>query len=274
MTFITFQDLCLRQELLEYMDVYDNDASESLQPSWGKTYTLMLSAQLPVGNYDGEMTSKYFIEYTRIEVQQFHDTLIQHLESVKKSIDERALHKRDSGTTFEKQDECNSSGNDTDTDDTNIKPVYDEEPMADVQLTAEYNVVAKEQQHAKQLDLINEEKVYQDAEQCHDKRHFLAKLTKNKTTKLSHQSLESENTHLKNTVAQFQQKFSKLEAHCINLELQLQNNVFKSGQHGQFLKAKSNEAKVQNDIDVIETINIELQHKVAKLLKKNEHLKA
>ncbi|GJS67636.1 hypothetical protein Tco_0682200 [Tanacetum coccineum] len=30
------QDLCLNQELLEYMDVHDNDASESSQPSWGK----------------------------------------------------------------------------------------------------------------------------------------------------------------------------------------------------------------------------------------------
>ncbi|GJV74852.1 hypothetical protein Tco_1506436 [Tanacetum coccineum] len=36
---------------------------------------------------------------------------------------------------------------------------------------------------------------------------------------------------------------------------------------------KSNEAKVKHDIDVIETINIELEHKVAKLLKENEHLK-
>ncbi|GKA39950.1 hypothetical protein Tco_0732543 [Tanacetum coccineum] len=34
-----FQDLCLRQELLEYMGVHDNDASESLQPSWGKMCT-------------------------------------------------------------------------------------------------------------------------------------------------------------------------------------------------------------------------------------------
>ncbi|GJU28715.1 putative reverse transcriptase domain-containing protein [Tanacetum coccineum] len=31
-----FQDLCLRQELLESMDVHDNDASKSSQPSWGK----------------------------------------------------------------------------------------------------------------------------------------------------------------------------------------------------------------------------------------------
>ncbi|GJZ80380.1 hypothetical protein Tco_0645374 [Tanacetum coccineum] len=33
------QDLCLRQELLEYIDVHNNDASESSQPSWGKMCT-------------------------------------------------------------------------------------------------------------------------------------------------------------------------------------------------------------------------------------------
>ncbi|GKD33648.1 hypothetical protein Tco_1249157 [Tanacetum coccineum] len=32
-TFITFQYLCFRQELLEYMDVHNNDASESSEPS-------------------------------------------------------------------------------------------------------------------------------------------------------------------------------------------------------------------------------------------------
>nr|GEW19460.1 hypothetical protein [Tanacetum cinerariifolium] len=33
------KDLCFRQELLEYMGVHDNDASESLKPSWGKMCT-------------------------------------------------------------------------------------------------------------------------------------------------------------------------------------------------------------------------------------------
>ncbi|GKB85433.1 ribonuclease H-like domain-containing protein [Tanacetum coccineum] len=64
-----------------------------------------------------------------------------------------------------------------------------------------------------------------------------------------------------------------MEAHCVNLELKYQNQALKGGQHGQFSKVKSNEAKVKNDIDVTETINIELEHKVAKLLKKNETLK-
>ncbi|GJR25389.1 hypothetical protein Tco_1101621 [Tanacetum coccineum] len=43
-------------------------------------------------------------------------------------------------------------------------------------------------------------------------------------------------------------------------------------QQSQFLKEKGNEAKVKNDIDVIETINIELEHSVAKLLAENEQL--
>ncbi|GJZ52011.1 hypothetical protein Tco_0606526 [Tanacetum coccineum] len=53
----------------------------------------------------------------------------------------------------------------------------------------------------------------------------------------------------------------------------MENNVLKLGQQSQFLKEKGNEAKVKHDIDVIETINIELEHKVAKLLKENETLK-
>ncbi|GJR37966.1 hypothetical protein Tco_1213650 [Tanacetum coccineum] len=52
----------------------------------------------------------------------------------------------------------------------------------------------------------------------------------------------------------------------------MENNVLKSGQHGQFSKIKSNEAKVKHDIDVIETINIELEQSVAKLLAENEQL--
>ncbi|GJW16994.1 hypothetical protein Tco_0024430 [Tanacetum coccineum] len=45
---------------------------------------------------NGSMAAfSYFLAYTQTEVQQFHDTLIQHMESVKKSIDERALHKRE-----------------------------------------------------------------------------------------------------------------------------------------------------------------------------------
>ncbi|GJT97746.1 hypothetical protein Tco_1093264 [Tanacetum coccineum] len=120
----------------------------------------------------------------------------------------------------EKQDTSSRSGNDADTDNAYIKPIYNEEPMAEVS-----------------------------------------------------QSLESENILLKKTVAQFQKDFSRTEAHCIALELKFQNQALKSGQHGQILNETSNKAKIKKEIDVLETMNIELEHTVAKLLKENETLK-
>ncbi|GKC34694.1 hypothetical protein Tco_1047078 [Tanacetum coccineum] len=227
------------------------------------------------------------------------------MESVKKSIDERALHKREydsrvnerqmqtkeekvdtskalnaslvdiksSGTESREHDTSSKSGNDAHADDADIRPIYDEEPKAEVQVTAEINVFSIGQQHAEQPDFNNEGEVDQNAEQRHNIRPLPAKLTDNQITELLNQSLKSENICLKKTVAKFQKDFSKLEAHCINLELQLQNNVLKSGQQAQILNEESNEAKVKHDIDVIETINIELEHKVAKLLKENETLK-
>ncbi|GJY11856.1 hypothetical protein Tco_0381165, partial [Tanacetum coccineum] len=190
------------------------------------------------------------------------------------ALDASSVILESKGTESKEQDTSSRSGNDAHVDDADIKPIYNEEPMAEVQMTADDNVSATGQQHTEQPEFNNEGKVDQNAEQCHDIRPLPAKLTDDKTIELSDQSLESENVCLKKIVAQFQKYFGKLEAHCINLELQLQmeNNVLKSGQQSQFLKEKGNEAKVKNDIDVIETINIELEHSVAKLLAENEQL--
>ncbi|GJS06355.1 hypothetical protein Tco_0363151 [Tanacetum coccineum] len=190
------------------------------------------------------------------------------MEFVKKLIGERAQHKMEyESRVNERQIQTTEEKTDT-----NIRPINNEEPMAEVQTTAEINIFATGQQHTEQPEFNNEGKVDQNAEQCHDIRPLPAKLTDDRTTELSNQLLESENVCLKKTVAQCQKDFAKLEAHCINLELQMQNNVLKSGQQSQFLKEKSNEAKVKNDIDVTETINIELEHSVAKLLAENEQL--
>ncbi|GJW99220.1 hypothetical protein Tco_0181028 [Tanacetum coccineum] len=139
-------------------------------------------------------------------------------------------------------DTSSRSGNDAHADDADIRPIFDEEPMAEVQTTAEINVFATRQQRTKQPEFNNKGEVDQNVKQCHDSCPLPAKLTDNQTTEPSNQSLESKNIPLK------------------------------EGQHGQFSKVKSNEAKVKHDIDVIETINIELEHKVAKLLKENETL--
>ncbi|GJZ67861.1 hypothetical protein Tco_0631101 [Tanacetum coccineum] len=190
-----------------------------------------------------------------------------------KALDASLVDTESSGTTLKEQDTSSKSGNDAHADDADIRPIYDEEPMTEVQMTAKINVFAIGQQHTEQPEFNNEGEVDQNAKQCHDTCPLPATLTDNQTTELSNQSLESENIRLKKTVAQFQKDFSRMEAHCVNLELKYQNQVLKEGQHGQFSKVKSNEAKVKHDIDVIKTINIELEHKVAKLLKENETLK-
>ncbi|GKG44927.1 hypothetical protein Tco_0495005, partial [Tanacetum coccineum] len=41
------------------------------------------------------MTRNYFLQYTQLSILEFRDTLIQHMESVKKSIDKREKHKQE-----------------------------------------------------------------------------------------------------------------------------------------------------------------------------------
>nr|GEX52889.1 hypothetical protein [Tanacetum cinerariifolium] len=106
---------------------------------------------------------KYFAEYTEIKVKQLRETLLQHMSNVKKSVAERTHHQRQydrrvnkkqmlkpeskvdsgkaldaglvvtgsNGTKSEVQDESNRSGNDTDATDADIRPIYDDEPMAE-----------------------------------------------------------------------------------------------------------------------------------------------
>ncbi|GJT93821.1 hypothetical protein Tco_1082666 [Tanacetum coccineum] len=60
------------------------------------------------------------------------------------------------GTESDVQDDSSRSGNDTDADDADIRPIYDEEPMAEVQLTAECNIFAIGQQPTVQPKFIVE----------------------------------------------------------------------------------------------------------------------
>ncbi|GJU30571.1 hypothetical protein Tco_1174160 [Tanacetum coccineum] len=223
---------------------------------------------------DGSMAAFwYFVEYTGIEVKHFRDTLLQHMGNVKKYVAERTLDNglvvmESNGTESEVQDDNSRSGNDTD-----IRPIYDEEPMAEVQLTAECNIFAIGKHHTEQPEIINEGKVDQYPEQRQVKSPMLDSSPDNQTTEYSKQSLESENILLKKTVAQLQKDFLKMEAHCIALELKYQNQALKSWQHGQILNETSNKAKIKKEIDVLETMNIELEHSVDKLRKENETLK-
>ncbi|GKA63112.1 hypothetical protein Tco_0762718 [Tanacetum coccineum] len=131
------------------------------------------------------------------------------MESVKKSIDERALHKKVYDSKVNERQLQMKEGN-VDTGkalDANFRPLYDEEPMDKVQMTAEQNVSANDQQHVEQLEFNNEGWVDQDAEQSHEKCHLIDQLTKNKTNELLNQSLESKNICLKRPLPSFKKIF-------------------------------------------------------------------
>nr|GEU44570.1 hypothetical protein [Tanacetum cinerariifolium] len=120
----------------------------------------------------------------------------------------------------------------------------------------------------------------QNAKKCQVSCPILDPSFDNVTTEFSNQSLESESISLKKTVAQLQKDFSRMESHCVIMELKYQNQALKDGQHGQILNETSNKAKIKKEIEVLETINIKLEHIVANLVaenkkfhKENEHLK-
>nr|GEU29442.1 actin-binding, cofilin/tropomyosin type [Tanacetum cinerariifolium] len=79
------------------------------------------------------MTRNYFLQYTQLAIPEFRDILIQHMESVKKLIDEEHIIKESMTARTEsvKQDTDSRSGNDAHADDADIIPMYDEEPMAE-----------------------------------------------------------------------------------------------------------------------------------------------
>ncbi|GKB77304.1 hypothetical protein Tco_0944199 [Tanacetum coccineum] len=111
------------------------------------------------------MTRNYFLQYTQLAIPEFRDTLIQHMESVKKSIDERAKHKEE----------------------------YNMGLWDSIERARE----KQRQQHTEQPEFNNEGEVDQNVEQCHDTCPLPAKITDNQTTKHSYQSLESENICLR-----------------------------------------------------------------------------
>ncbi|GJR96574.1 hypothetical protein Tco_0268748 [Tanacetum coccineum] len=219
-----------------------------------------------------------------------------------KSINERALHKREYDNRVNERQMQSKEGKVDLSKALNVGLLSNKEPRTEVQLTTEHNILTHEQQHTMQSEPIYDtyllEKVDsnithdstnishrggeidQNAEKCQVSCPLLDPSFDNKTTKFSNQSLESENISLKKTVAQLQKDFSRMEAHCVNMDLKYQNQDLKDGQHGQILNVTSNKAKINKEIEILETINIELEHSVAKLLaeneklhKENEHLK-
>nr|GEX81353.1 hypothetical protein [Tanacetum cinerariifolium] len=196
------------------------------------------------------------------------------------------------------------SKNDTHTDDADINSVNDKQPMDEVQLSAEHNILAHEQQHYEQsesvydtylLEKVDRNTIPESTDMSHNggeidqnvdakKCQVLCPLRDpsfdNMITEFSNQFLESENISLKKTIAQLQKDLSRMETHCINMELKYQNQTLKDGKNGQILNETSNEANIKREINVLEAKNFDLESSVARLLaenamlnKENKHLK-
>ncbi|GKE91973.1 hypothetical protein Tco_1573068 [Tanacetum coccineum] len=114
-------------------------------------------------DYDSQMTDKYFIEYTGIKYERrVNKRQMQTQESkihTGKAVDNGLVVMESIRTNSTVQDDNNRSRNATYADDVDIRPIYDEEPMTEVQLTAECNIFTIGQQHTEQPEIINEGRV-------------------------------------------------------------------------------------------------------------------
>ncbi|GJY75330.1 hypothetical protein Tco_0480446 [Tanacetum coccineum] len=85
--------------------------------------------------------------------------------------------------------------------------------------------------------------------------------------------LEAEFAKKIDAYIELSKRFSHIEQHCISLELQAKDNVIsKLKETIHSLRENVKPDKVKKEIDETETINIKLEHSVAKLLSENEKL--
>nr|GFA37863.1 hypothetical protein [Tanacetum cinerariifolium] len=136
-------------QLQKQLDKDEFQEDGSMAAFWviNKQFQKFIDSQFTL-DYDSQMRDKYFAEYTEIEVKLLRETLLQHMSNVNKFVTERTRHRRQYDRRVNKrqmqmqENTSSRSGNDTDVDNANIKPIYDEKLMAEVQLTAECNVTA------------------------------------------------------------------------------------------------------------------------------------
>ncbi|GJR52797.1 hypothetical protein Tco_1403318 [Tanacetum coccineum] len=280
----TFANLNQLEKHLSKEEFQEFESSSAFRVLLQQFQTFLYS-RLSFDNDEGLMIRKYFVAYTKTDVPLFHDKLIQHMESLRESIQERAKHKREydrrmndrmmqskegnvdsskaldadlvvtesNKTESERHVSSSRSGKDTHAEDAVINFVNDKQPMAEVKLPAEHNILVNEQQHYEQSESIYDtyllEKVDrnttpgstdmshrggeidQNAVKCQVSCPLLDPSFDNMTTEFLNQSLESENISLKKSVAQLQKYFSRMEAHCVNMELKYQNQALKDRQH-------------------------------------------
>ncbi|GKB23694.1 hypothetical protein Tco_0863095, partial [Tanacetum coccineum] len=222
--------------------------------------------------------------WRNLQVKQFRETLLQHMGNGKKLVVERTRHKRQYDIRVSKRQMQTHTSK------------VDSSKALDADLVAWKAMGQNLESRIQAAPTEQSEPIYDT--------YLLEKIDSNTTpdsTNISHSGGEidqdAEQYQVKSPLfkAEFfkmkdmvekevynelSNRFLQLETHCISLEISIQqkeetknstiNNLKKQIKN---VHEKSNEANVKHDTGVIETINIKLEHKVAKLLKKNETLK-
>ncbi|GJZ52439.1 hypothetical protein Tco_0606954 [Tanacetum coccineum] len=207
------------------------------------------------------MTNKSFSEYNRIEAKDFRDTLLKHTSFVKKSIAERARHQRQYGrrvneTQMQMQEGEVDRGKALDADAVVTKSSGTESEKLDTS-SRSGNDTHDEDADIKPMN--DKEPMAEDAKQYRVKSPLL-----------DDELFKMKDMVEKEDAPEFCEFFKINE---LKAQLQAKNTtISKLKKHIKKVHETSNEAKVKNDIDVINTINIELEHTVAKLLAENEQL--
>ncbi|GJV38549.1 hypothetical protein Tco_1411026 [Tanacetum coccineum] len=77
--------------------------------------------------------------------RKLHGTIFLNMDQLQKQLDNNEFQEIGSTSSFKVLE--TQSGNDAHVDDADIRPIYNEEPMAEVQTSAEINIFATGQQH-------------------------------------------------------------------------------------------------------------------------------
>ncbi|GJY88383.1 retrovirus-related pol polyprotein from transposon TNT 1-94 [Tanacetum coccineum] len=148
---------------------------------------------------------------------------------MREALDVGLVVTESSGTNPDKQDTSSSSENyTTHAVDANIRPVNDEEPFAEVQLIAQHNILANEQQHTEQsepsydtylLETIDSNTTPNSTNMCHRGGEIVLRVCTSKKSPLLNAEFFRTKDMVENDVYnELSNRFLKLEKHCISLE--------------------------------------------------------
>nr|GEW57102.1 putative ribonuclease H-like domain-containing protein [Tanacetum cinerariifolium] len=166
-TFSQNMDTLEQQLTKEYvLESNCHNAFRVLKTQFEKIFTSVL---IKPSSLDATYARKDFHTYTSIEPQLFKETILKNFDFIEDYMLKTIIHAQTIQKRLDdKKDTSRRSRNDVDADDVDIRPIYDEELMDEVQMTAKINVFAIGQQHTEQPKFNNKGEIDQNAKQCHD----------------------------------------------------------------------------------------------------------